>query len=613
MSSTKPLRPARATLSIPLLLLPLVLSAVEYKWTGAVSSDFTDAANWLVESGGAWVQTATPPTNEYGVDTVVFEGDAATCPNMPVLDIEYFLRKIEFRTSGWTISGTGRICLNHRYGGNDYRVDGVQHGNINGPSLVDSSGSGTNEIATDFRVAYGYEIDVAEGGTLAITGLTTCDNGPGNNLGSAQKHSLKTGDGTLLLGGVGSTGKFTEKYMEVTAGTLQLGRTSDGTTGVAALAGTLHVRGTGKVVYLADNQVTDNKDWWMLGGNGTIDFNGHAQTLAQIACGVAANTATVGGDWTGAVLNSEKVRVGTANSGSSSYGHFLVNTAISQPVVLESGIDTNCGRYNGTGGNALWYYIGDNPNLDAELIIGGTVFPGRTGNNGVPIHFTASTPSDGSYGAVLLECVNGSGGQYARAFIETTVYVNDNGAETSSLGQPRELTVTETGVLRGNGVVAIDTGKSAVPKFDIYGTLAPGSTNNVGTLRFTRSATNVGLTTTMHTNSVFRVVADETGTLPSVNQDTGTFVLEAATAATTDPDTGDEIPAAPGVTLRITGATPPAEGVTHRILTAPTLTGKFDEVEVDFPGAKGYHYEVIYGANYVDFRCSRIGTVVLFR
>ncbi len=613
MSHTKRPRPARTALTIPLLLLPLALSAVEYLWTGAVSSDFTDAANWLVASGGSWAVTATPPANTYGVDTVVFDGDAATCPNMPVLDTEYFLRKIEFRTSGWTISGEGRICLNHRFGGNDYHVDGVQHGNINGPSLVDSSESGRNEIACAFRVAFGYEIDVAAGGTLAITGLTTCDNGPGNNLGSAQKHSLKVGDGTLLLGGVGSTGKFTEKYMEVTAGTLQLGRTSDGTAGVAALQGVLRVRGTGKVVYLADNQVTDDKaNYWTLGGNGTIDFNGHAQALGKIACGVAVGDVTVGGDWTGEILNSANLRVGTGNSGSSTWGNFLVTKEISQPVVLETGMDTHCGRYNGTGGNALWYYIADNPDLDAELIIQGAVFPGRTGNLGVPVHFTGSTPSDGSHGAVLLECENGSGGEWARVFIETTVYVNTNANETSSLGEPRELTVTDTGVLRGNGVVKIQT-KGGTPVFNIYGSLAPGSTNNVGTLQLTRTATNRALTTTMHTNSVFRVAVGEAGALPSVNQDTGMFVLSAATAATTDPDTGDEIPAAPGVTLRITGDRPPAEGVTHRLLTASTLTGRFDEVVVDFPGAKGYHYEVLYGTNYVDFRCSKIGTIVLFR
>lgn len=619
--------------------------AGSYKWTGAVSSDFADAGNWLVQSGDEWVATETPPANEYGVDTVVFDGDAETCPNQPVISTDYTIRDLKFLTSGWTISGEGSLRLNHCFGGNDYWVNGVQRSNIT-YAVIDSSGDGTNTISVAFHVTFGYTYNISGGGVLSVLGQIMCDQGPGGNLGSGAKHSLKIGDGTLTIAGIGAASKLSEAYMSVTAGTLELGRTSDGATGVAALSGPLHIGGTGKVVFLADNQIVDTgngkkKDNLFLSDDGRVDFAGHSQKFSIIECGANMSEAM---DWTGEILNSGNVSIGTSNSGSSSWGHFTVNADVSTPVILESGLTTQCGRYNGTGGNALWFYVADNPDLDAELILEGSVFPNRTGNLGVPVHFIGSTTSGGSFGAIVLGCVNGSSGQYARVFVETTVFVNANTDGTSSLGEPRELTVTKTGVLRGDGIVSINTARNSNPVFDVYGALAPGTiTNRTGTLALTRGQTNVQLPVTMHTNSVLRIEADTKGVCPKVVQATGTFALQTAesvraalvaqNAAIEEANAALEEGETPAALIDIeaamvgvaspkivmAGANAPARG-RHRVLSVTgTLSGAFaPDVELTgFPHADSYSAKILYttegGVTHVDVRVDKPGLAIVVR
>ena len=105
----------------------------------------------------------------------------------------------------------------------------------------------------------------------------------------------------------------------------------------------------------------------------------------------------------------------------------------------------------------------------------------------------------------------------------------------------------------------------------------------------------------MHTNAVFRVAADATGALPRVEQKGGTFRLEAATDG------------APGATLHISGPTPPAEGVAHRILATPVggLFGDFDAVVADFPDSSRYNVTVTRGDGFVDVRVGRKHSLIL--
>lgn len=610
------------------------LAKAQYQWTGAVSSDFADAGNWLVNEGGAWVATETPPQNVYGEDTVIFDGDAEACPHQPEISTDYMIRDLFFRTSGWTIGGTGSLRLNHCFGGTDYRVGGVQRPNIT-IAVTDSSTSGTNTIAVAFKVTYGYTFDVAEGATVAITGVTSVDNGPGNNLGSNAKHSRKQGAGTLYLGGVGTADRISDKYVDVAAGTLALGRVNDSGDGVACMGGNLHVNGTGRVIFEAANQVADDKaNWWMLADEGTIDFGGYKQVLGKIALGVRADVAKSPTAWHGEILNASKMYVGTANSGSSAYGNLLVTKENPETMRITNGLMSECGRYNGIGGNSMWFYVADNPDLDVELSIEGSIYEGRTGNLGVPVIFTGADPVDSeSRGAVALSCINGSAGQYARVHVRTTVYVNETVDGLSSLGNPREVNVSKAGCLRGDGLVKIATAKNQDPDLDIYGELAPGSlANPSATLTFDRTATNYSLDWTMHTNAVFRLEADRAGALPSVEQKQGKFILEhpatiraaleAANAALEEGAVPVDVDAAlAGIVapkIVVSGKNAPAAG-THRVLSVTgTLSGEFaPEVELDFPKSSSYTVTPIYSKSadgktaYVDLKVRKNGMVLL--
>ena len=109
---------------------------------------------------------------------------------------------------------------------------------------------------------------------------------------------------------------------------------------------------------------------------------------------------------------------------------------------------------------------------------------------------------------------------------------------------------------------------------------------------------------------MFQVVAAPDGSCPQVLQAVGAFQIEAPVAAVVE-EGGVTSPAVPGVTLRISGDVPPKEGVAHRILTSNgTLSGTFDNVVADFPEAKGYNIQVLYGTNTVDLRVSKIGTIL---
>ncbi len=593
MSHTKKPRPARATLSIPLLLLPLALSAAEYKWTGAVSSDFTDADNWLVASGDSWAATATPPTNGYGYDDIVFDGVAAECPHMPVLSTNYTLRRIFFRSGGWTLEMEEGVVLDlvHGSGGN-WQGQGVNTGNE--ISIWDESGDGlTNVVRGTLHYIPGCSFSSAADSVLQLDVTINLDRGA---YGGNQMEYSFTGAGTFLL--TGAVYDTDAQKCIVNGPTIIM----DASSGVA-LEGPVNFR-SGKLIAKRDGQLTGNL---YLTGNASIDFGDFASTVS-LYFGGAQGSDTTGVAWTGNICGTSKVRV-------SENGHIAINpTAL--PVVLDGGV-LGYSKWHGTN---QYLDIGDIPNEDVDLVVQGPLFTDRSGNNGCTAHFRGRTcDGETTYGTISLNAATGFGGNYSKANIETTVFVNDTGVENkSALGSPISITVNApTGVLRGNGILMPYTGnnkESSNPTVDIYGILAPGSlANPSATLTIQRSYNKNAVTTTMHQGSVFRVSADGNGALPAVEQKDGTFTLEAATAATTDPDTGDEIPAVPGVTLHITGDTPPAEGVVHRILTAPTLTGRFDEVVVDFSGAKGYNCEVLYGTNYVDFRCSKCGTVVLFR
>lgn len=153
-----------ATLAVG--LVAMIGFADEYKWTGVVSTDFTDAANWLVKSGEEWIATETLPRNEYGYDDIVFDGDASQCAHMPVLGENYILRRIFFRSGGWTLTIAEGFTLDlvHGNGGN-WNGAGAKIGNE--VSIQDASGSGlTNKVTGTLHYCPACSFSASEGSIL---------------------------------------------------------------------------------------------------------------------------------------------------------------------------------------------------------------------------------------------------------------------------------------------------------------------------------------------------------------------------------------------------------------------------------------------------------------
>jgi len=102
------------------LLLAGAAQAATYVWTGSVSTNFSDAANWLVDGE----VPATPPINSDGgtatsagaADTVVLP--AAVTANMPALTSpSWSLLMLQIDAPGWVFSTGTNILKVGRFGG----------------------------------------------------------------------------------------------------------------------------------------------------------------------------------------------------------------------------------------------------------------------------------------------------------------------------------------------------------------------------------------------------------------------------------------------------------------------------------------------------------------
>lgn len=166
-------------------LFAVAAQAATYTWTGAVSTDFADAGNWLV--GG--VVPATPPANNDGDagDTVILP--ATVTGNQPVLSANWNLRELRFDGSGWTFATGAYTNKVGRYG--------------NG--VVCTYGSGSSTFSGNLQLGSidptGPGWDIADGGTLRINGTIgryaqTSGNGAIRKRGGG---TLELNTGTSLL------------------------------------------------------------------------------------------------------------------------------------------------------------------------------------------------------------------------------------------------------------------------------------------------------------------------------------------------------------------------------------------------------------------------------
>ncbi len=592
--------------------LPVLASvADEYQWTGAVGSDFENPGNWLVKSGDVWIATATPPRNGYGLDDIVFDGEPGS--NMPVLGSDYTVRRVFFRSGGWTLdTGDYTLEVSHGYGGTR-PVTGL--GTLYDEfGIEDSSGSGVqNTIYGTIKTVPGLKMKVDEGGILRVDAVLTTSRG---SYGSAQQQFGFFGEGTLILGGdvtnfVNGDGSFQRFIME--GGTLRLAKTS-------GFAVSHPVLSSGLVIMDADNQIPgtygkSNGGPWYLSGNTVVDINHTTQKFRTLALGAKPGSKGTGVAWTGSVLHTENLHFG---DGANMDVELIVHPTVAAPVHLDGGLKDACGRWSGKTN----FRVSDIPGEPVELILDGPFADGRTGGNdghniyfeGNSTHYDETDTDETTYGAIALNANTTAKSQYFSTYVRTTLFVNGDAATGTSLPVGGVLNVEAPhGALRGHGRVMMSTAnKQSNRTIDIYGTLAPGSVEQpAGTLTLDRSDTNYTIATILHTNSVFQIMVAPDGSCPQVVQAVGTFQIDGPVAAVMEEDV-EVSPAAPGATLLISGDVPPAEGVTHRLLTSNgTLAGTFDNVVVDFPDANGYNIQVRYGTNTIDLRVSKIGTIFL--
>ncbi len=199
--------------------------ASTYVWTGAVSTNFSDSANWLVDDE----VPATAPANNDTTTGDTIELPEIVTANQPFLDVAIQgVKDMVIRGSGWTFeTGTNRLDIS-RYG------VGLQTTYTSGRStIIGKVRLGTTNTA-------GPGMTIAAGGTLRMVG-------------------------TLQLYGQTQTGGGIPKKGD---GTLELDVTST--------ISPFHHQG-GKIVNLGGTGLIDHKDYNQsitLSGNAIYDLNG---------------------------------------------------------------------------------------------------------------------------------------------------------------------------------------------------------------------------------------------------------------------------------------------------------------------------------------------------
>jgi hypothetical protein len=510
--------------------------AALYKWTGAVDTGFSNPQNWLRDSGGTWVATTTAPANQYGADTIVFEG--APTARMPTLAQHWKLHSIQFRSAGWTLNaGTNSLQLVQFY---------ATHLGVPPAIAITSTGAGVNTVNGNLWFNGGGYLTAASGNTLRHVGVILST---ATGLAGTSKQLGFGGGGTLYLGGAAGNNDQTRFNME--GGTLHLAKSS----GVAI--GPLRMT-AGLVKLLAAHQIAVNGTW-CLSGNSSIDFGGFDQYVTVLGVGSDPESVAVGAPWSGTLSNTAKLQVGSQNNGTTSnHGRLTVNSTISQTVVFTGGLDSLNGRYADAG---CFLMVGDSTN-DVDLQIDGPLLAGNTGNGGTTLKIYGAT-TDGAFsaGTVALTQPTTWGGTYARLYL--SAHLLANATDGSSIGTPAVVDVlAPDGILGGHGQVQMAAGAS----LNVYGTLRPGSSQQPsGTLCVGLASAPTAVV--LHPDSEYEVRVAPNGACPTLDLE-GSLQIGGNTYVV------------------VTGAAAPTPGVDHVVLChTGARTGAFAGLEAYFPGA----------------------------
>jgi len=151
---------------------PIGAMPIEHAWSGAQGTAWAD--------GGNWSEGAPPDASS----TAVFD---ASAPHQPALGRDAAVRRLEFRSTGWTVGGTGTLTV---YEGG-----------------ADSAGDGANTVTAPVALGADSTWTVGADGTLALAsgldagGFALAKDGPGilELAGATDLGGLDIQDGTVRI------------------------------------------------------------------------------------------------------------------------------------------------------------------------------------------------------------------------------------------------------------------------------------------------------------------------------------------------------------------------------------------------------------------------------
>ena len=338
------------------LLLAGAASAATYVWTGSVSTNFSDAANWLVDGE----VPATPPANNDTTTGDTIELPEVVTANQPFLDVAIQgVKEMVIRGSGWTFeTGANQLSIS-RYG----------------VGLETTYSSGLSILSGKFRFGSndqtGPGMTIGAGGTLRLVGSVTRYAQTTGGGGIPKK-----GDGTLELQVTTTISPFYHQGGKI----VNLGGT-----------GLIDDSAYNKTLTLSGNAVYDMNGFQMRAGN----ISG---TLGAVISNGTANTITLGAKFTGSqtygmkltgpmnvflgnngtlrtidFTNPDNDFVGTVTVDAKDIAKISVDSPLGGPGALGSGLSPvilGINSYNGGGGSQAAILCAGSQTVGQDIVVG---------------------------------------------------------------------------------------------------------------------------------------------------------------------------------------------------------------------------------------------------
>ncbi|NLE42240.1 MAG: hypothetical protein GX615_10470 [Lentisphaerae bacterium] len=338
------------------LLLAGAASAATYVWTGSVSTNFSDAANWLVDGE----VPATPPANDDTTTGDTIELPEVVTANQPFLDVAIQgVKEMIVRGSGWTFeTGTNRLDIS-RHG------VGLQTTYASGRSIL----SGKFRFGSNDQTGPGMTIGA--GGTLRLVGSVTRYAQTTGGGGIPKK-----GDGTLELQVTTTISPFYHQGGKI----VNLGGT-----------GLIDDSAYNKTLTLSGNAIYDLNGFQLRAGNvsgtaGTVISNGAANTITLGA--KFTGSQTYGMKLTGKInlfignngtlrtidfTNPDNDFVGTVTVDAKDIAKISVDSPLGGPGALGSGLSPvilGINSYNGGGGSQAAILCAGSQTVGQDIVVG---------------------------------------------------------------------------------------------------------------------------------------------------------------------------------------------------------------------------------------------------